>query len=429
MDIPEKFARFLEKLENVTEHKKGLCWSASCPAHPHDNKPSLSINIGRTGNLVVTCHSANYGCTASAIVKSVGLSMGDLFLSDKPGFERGAVKTRPRPDVVYQYQYEDGSAAYETCRYNNPKDFAQRRPNPLWKPNSKEPRYLWNLEGVRLVVYRLPRLIAEFAKQPERWVALVEGEKCADSMEALGILSTTHPLGSDHWQPEYAEQLAGRRVAIFYDLDPYYPKKRKRPGQAWAVQAARDLVAAGCKVRICKPPGLADNSKGDVADFIVANLSRGADRLKRELFEVIQSTADYFPGWETMSGYQSLQHAHRDFLRKDAPADMRDAIELVQRRLSAALDGVKLDSLPSDLALVAAWCQWLAETVKPSLRAENIRLGEEPTQISEPTSPEGETGEAKQTAREENPAQALCVPANLPEAGRGEEGGEEPEIV
>lgn len=420
-DMNPKFATFLSRLKGVQERKAGLSWAACCPAH-EDGKPSLSINIGQNGNLVVSCHSS-HACTAPEIVKAVGLTMGDLFASDKPGFERSNYKRKPRPDVVHPYQYEDGSLAYETCRYNNPKDFAQRRPNPKWTPGGTEPRYIWNLSGVRLVIYRLPKILEALAEKPDRWVALAEGEKCAEALEALGIVATTHALGADHWRAEYVEPLAGKRVAIFFDVDPYQPKQHKRPGQAWAVQAARDLYAAGCQVRIVRPPKCEDDSKDDVADYILRESRAGVkpDAIKRELFDAITNATDYFPGWELMTGYEALQASHRRELAKPGEVDMRDAFEQVQRRLKAAVDGVRLDSLPSDLASAAAWCQWLSELISPKLAKVNIELGEPlavsvestPAQNSEP---EGNADEPQEAAHPENAAQALCLPA---EAGRG----------
>lgn len=413
-EVPHKFQAFLSRLKGVQERKPGLSWAACCPAH-EDGKPSLSISIGVKGNLVISCHSP-HGCSTAEIVKAVGLTMSDLFASDKPGFERVAYKRRPKPDVVYPYQYEDGTLAYETLRFNNPKDFSQRRPNPKWTPGGTEPRYLWSLEGVRLVLYRLPQLRAALAETPDRWIALTEGEKCAESLESLGIVATTHPLGSDHWRSEYAEPLRGRRVAIFYDLDPWQPRTRKRPGQAWAVQAARDLHAVGCQVRIVRPPQCEEDSKDDVADYIVREIKAGtpAEKIKRELFNAIQNATDYFPGWERLTGYEALQAAHRRELAKPGEMDMIDAMAHVQRRLKAAVEGVRLDSLPGDLAEAAAWCQWLAELVSPKLARVNIELGEPATKVVESTpaqiSEPGESPHATQeTAHPENANEAVGV--------------------
>lgn len=421
--VNQKFAFFLSKLSGVQERKEGVSWAACCPAHPHDRKPSLSINVGRNGNLVVTCHSS-YKCTAAQVAAAVGLKLADLFAGDKPGFERGKRK-RPAPDVVYPYHYEDGKVAYETCRYNNPKDFAQRRPNPLWKPGGVEPRYLWNLEGVRLVLYRLPKLLGELHRNPSRWVSLVEGEKAADSLEAIGVLSTTHALGSDHWRAEYAEFLRGRNVAIFYDLDPYNERSRKRPGQAWAIQAARDLHAVGCRVRVCKPPRCEPDTKDDVADYLAREGSRSVDSLKRELFECITTQRDYFPGWEFQTGFESAQTAERVRIESPLTDDVRGLIEATIRRLGAVLDGVQLGSITDDLATAAASCQWLAETIAPRLKLPNIELGRGtgPAVESPKTSEPGADDETQQAATAQD--------AYAPEAAEAQGGTEanEPEPI
>lgn len=425
-EINEKFLTFLSKLNGVQERKPGASWAACCPAHPHDTKPSLSINVGRNGNLVVSCHSS-YKCTAVEITAAVGMKISDLYASDKPGFERGKFRKRPVPDVVYAYQYEDGTTAYETCRYNNPKDFSQRRPNPAWKPGGTEPRYLWNLENTRLVLYRLPKLLAELHRNPSRWVSLVEGEKAADALEAIGVLSTTHALGSDHWRAEYAETLRGRNVAIFYDLDPYNERTRKRPGQAWAIQAARDLYAVGCKVRVCAPPRCEPDTKDDVADYIVRERGRSVESLKAELFDCIVRARDYFPGWEFQTGYESAQAAERARIENPLNDDVRGLIEATIRRLGAVLDGVKLGTITDDLATAAASCQWLAETIAPHLKCKNIELGRgaeaelESAKTSEPN--EGEAGEAQQAATAKN--------ADAPQAAeaQGDAEADEPEPI
>ena len=52
--------------------------------------------------------------------------------------------------------------------------------------------YIWNLDGVRLVPYRLPELIDAVASG--RVVFVVGGEKDADNLKAIGIPATTNPM-------------------------------------------------------------------------------------------------------------------------------------------------------------------------------------------------------------------------------------------
>jgi hypothetical protein len=55
-------------------------WIARCTAHP-DRSPSLSIAEGRGGRVLLHCWA---GCDLAAILKSAGLSIGNLFASGPP---------------------------------------------------------------------------------------------------------------------------------------------------------------------------------------------------------------------------------------------------------------------------------------------------------------------------------------------------------
>ncbi len=56
--------------------------------------------------------------------------------------------------------------------------------------------------------YRLPELAAA---DPRRSVFVVEGEKDADRLAALGAVATCNPGGAGKWRPEFGAHLAGRR--------------------------------------------------------------------------------------------------------------------------------------------------------------------------------------------------------------------------
>ena len=66
-------------IEQVLSHfekpkANGNGWKASCPAHD-DRVPSLSINEGDDGRVLLKCHA---GCNTDAVVKAMGLTMADL---------------------------------------------------------------------------------------------------------------------------------------------------------------------------------------------------------------------------------------------------------------------------------------------------------------------------------------------------------------
>ena len=105
-------------------------------------------------------------------------------------------------EATYDYCDESGVLLFQVCRYS-PKGFRQRRPdgNGGW---------LWNINGVRRVLYRLPELIAA---PPGATIWVPEGEKDVDLLRSLGLVSTTNPGGASKrgtkWLPEYNEYLAG----------------------------------------------------------------------------------------------------------------------------------------------------------------------------------------------------------------------------
>src|SRR5579859_2717740 len=57
-----------ELAERLGGRKNGRGWMAHCPAH-EDHNPSLSINDGSNGKLLVKCHA---GCTQEAVIKALG---------------------------------------------------------------------------------------------------------------------------------------------------------------------------------------------------------------------------------------------------------------------------------------------------------------------------------------------------------------------
>src|SRR4051812_34013503 len=83
---------------------------------------------------------------------------------------------------LYTYTDERGKPLFEVIRRPR-KQFVQRRPDGAW-----------NLDGVRRVLYRLPRVV-EAARHGDT-VYVVEGEKDVHAAEAVGAVATTNPGGA-----------------------------------------------------------------------------------------------------------------------------------------------------------------------------------------------------------------------------------------
>jgi hypothetical protein len=178
------------------------------------------------------------------IVGAVDMNLADL----GPRVATGARQAR-REIATYDYTDERGELLYQVVRFD-PKDFRLRRPDGAGG-------WTWSLADVRRVVYHLQDL----AEQPT--VYLVEGEKDADRLHALGLVATTSPSGSNSWRDEYAKQIAAagiQEVVAIPDND--------EPGRTYVRQAGQALRAAGLTVRELVLPGLPE--KGDVSDWLDA---------------------------------------------------------------------------------------------------------------------------------------------------------------
>ena len=177
----------------------------ACPVKEH-RKLHLCVTID-TAQGLWHCNDHERGGTIidwEALEKKIEPAEAMRQLS---GGSNGAKPPAARPKTVATYDYTDeaGILLFQCVRYE-PKDFKQRRPddNGGW---------IWNLQGVERVLYRLPQVIAA------QTICIAEGEKDADNLAKLGFVATTNPLGAKKWRDEYSEVLRGKDVIIFGDDD------------------------------------------------------------------------------------------------------------------------------------------------------------------------------------------------------------------
>lgn len=225
-------------------------WMVRCPAHD-DAKPSLSVRLAGD-HVLVHCHA---GCQTEDVLGRCGLSMTDLFLGGDTGAAAvGVAKTDSETlcnsTAHYDYRDEGGECLYRVVRRerDGSKSFAVYR---LSGPG----RWTLGADGVRRVLYRLPELIASSAAE---LVWIVEGEKDADRLAALGFVATTNPFGAVKWLSEFNTFLHDRHVAIIPDND--------EPGRKHASKVAESLAGVAASIRVVSLPGLP--AKGDVGDYL-----------------------------------------------------------------------------------------------------------------------------------------------------------------
>ncbi|MFL6113740.1 MAG: VapE domain-containing protein, partial [Catenulispora sp.] len=129
------------------------------------------------------------------------------------------------------------------------------------------------------MLYRLPEILAADE------VVVVEGEKAADRLAALGVAATCSPGGAGKWRKAYAQALKGKDVIVLPDND--------EPGRKHGRDVANSLAGIARSVRAIELPGLPD--KGDVADWLEAGHTIGELISLARVTRAHEKTADPSP--------------------------------------------------------------------------------------------------------------------------------------
>lgn len=246
-----------EIVERLGGRWHGRYGAVRCVIH-NDRHPSLSISDGDDGKILVKCHA---NCDRFAIMDELrarGLwperpDPGRIHLHRNGTAETNGQYAVPerrqgqREVAAYDYRDETGTPLYQAVRFE-PKTFRQRR-------YLEDGTTSWGLDGTRLVLYRLPELLAA---DPALTVFVVEGEKDADRLAAAGLIATTSVMGAGKWRPEYAEALKDRHVVVVPDNDP--------PGREHADAVIASALSTAASVRRLVLDELPP--KGDVSDWL-----------------------------------------------------------------------------------------------------------------------------------------------------------------
>ncbi len=238
----ELLSGVLEKLkvEGGPDHRGE--YTAWCVFHPDGqgeppHRPNLSVS-----ERGYYCHACGENGGLRDLAQHLGVSVG---------------RRNSEPEATYDYRDERGELLFQVVRLPG-KRFRQRR-------RGEGGGWVWNVKGVRRVLYRLPELLAN----PDKTVYLVEGEKDADRLRASGLLATTVPGGANKWRDDYSAVLQEREVVIVPDND--------QPGQKHAVQIARGLRGVSSSLKVVQLPGLPE--KGDVSDWL--DMGHSAEELSQ----------------------------------------------------------------------------------------------------------------------------------------------------
>ncbi len=149
-------------------------------------------------------------------------------------------------DVVHPYHDAQGNVVFEVFRWRHRDDPSDKRIAQRRAPDRR-----WTMDGVELVLYRLPRVLR--AARDGRPVFVCEGETdCGAGEAASSEVFTTAPMGAHQpWRDSYTEALRGAaEVRIVADADEAGLDRARRVAEALraaGIPCQVLLPAEGCK--------------------------------------------------------------------------------------------------------------------------------------------------------------------------------------
>lgn len=313
--------------------RSGEGWMACCPAHD-DSTPSLKIDDGDSGKLLLRCHG---GCDQRAVLDALearGIRLNGQAAPMAAARQRTTPKQPPKPAAIIpvpegadaefqppagaQHRFDfrdlDGRLHFIVTREDRPKQPGASSS----KDHEKRPLpWIYTAQGWRNLAPprgRIPLGLPDLAKSPtDRRVFIVQGElkrdvfqkwlNAARFKEAVltGMGGDASVLLTD-WSA-----LAARKVAIWPDNDD--------SGRKAAQQLAAHLHALGCRsIRVLDPPAGLGPSE-DVHDLIKR------DQLTTELLKgMLKATPEWSPPPPEPPAVATSQDTARDEERAAAPA-------------------------------------------------------------------------------------------------------------
>lgn len=252
---------------------------AKCPCHD-DKKQSLAISIGDKGKILLNCLA---GCEFRDVLNKVGLKLEDVS-PKRSGFDFG--------NIVATYLYSNGT---RKLRDGNKNFVWQYLDGDEWK---------YGRGGKPHVLYR--------AGNPASMVYVVEGEKDANNLSALGFFVVSPESGADKkqsgkkWPDAYNLELKGLEVRILPDHDEV--------GEAFAQLIASEVatVAESVKVLDLASEWAEMPLKGDISDLIQA---KGKEETRAILTRLEASCEEWKPGRPCPSGESQHPASNRDQVR------------------------------------------------------------------------------------------------------------------
>ena len=258
----------------------------ACPAARHEKAGHHPVTL-YPDRQSWYCHDCKQGGSAYDWVM---LEKGVPF--SEAAAELGAAS--PKIVATYDYKDENGELLFQCVRYN-PKDFKQRHPDGSGD-------WIWNLKGVRRVLYRLPELIQDIRNGFTIFV--VEGEKDVNAMRERGLPATCNPLGAGKWTDEYTAILRGADVVVIADKD--------KDGRSHAQTVATRLYGNVAGLRVIelpeKDPALFFENGGNLKNLISLSDAAPHWQPRTDNFPLLQEATFFLNGHMPEMPPQLVRH-------------------------------------------------------------------------------------------------------------------------
>jgi len=289
MNVQEALAR-LTGVKQAGPNK----WTAFCPCcEPDKTKGNrhLGVSEGNNGKLLLNCL---HGCRFEDIVKTIeslgrnGLAPSHRKRANKKSGGKKMGKTYTSIEAAVEWLQKDLNGVM-AGRWDYTDAFSVLRFNLADGGKTFRPVHR---NGAGWVVADPPEPLPLYrvdALPADGLVWVVEGEKCADALAALGMPAVTSSHGSESPGKSYWAPLAGRDVVIWPDGN----EAGRRYGQA--VAAIITGLVPPARVRIMEPPpGLPEG--GDVVDWIEPLDAKEPEELRQAVLDLADEAPEWAPG-------------------------------------------------------------------------------------------------------------------------------------
>lgn len=240
---------------------RGGEWRFPCPIHqgkednfsvaPDSGLWKCHSQCGRGGDILtleMELTGANFPEAKAEVFRIMGRTEEHSFRGGKTGQGSG----RGWQKTEYLYTDEAGNPASRVIRRERGAGLGREKTfhQEAWTGNGWSKK----VKGTPRFPYRVVKVLTADT------VFVVEGEKDAETLEALGLVATCNPggSGSTGLYAQWTGTFAGKNLIILPDND--------QPGRKHAAGVAGALMSGAGSVRVLELPGLAE--KGDVTDWM-----------------------------------------------------------------------------------------------------------------------------------------------------------------